>query len=118
MEQKGPAKSEQELRNLMLEVARTQLAATTAALKFWGGWVETADKYAQKVSAELARVGEGTDDSDRFMGRLTDSSREYLREMSNLPKVAADYFASEMEKITKAARQPASGRRRNARAKE
>jgi len=117
MEKKTSVKSDQELRSIMLEVARTQLAAVTAALKFWGCWVESANRYAQKISAELARVSEGTDDSDKFVGRLTDSSREYLREMTALPNVAVDHFVSEIEKISKAGRKPAPPRARKARAK-
>jgi hypothetical protein len=107
----------EQITDIMVEVARTQLAAVTAALKFWSGWVESADKYTQKISAELARVSEGADDSGKFVGRLTDSSREYLREMTELPKLAVDHFASEIEKISKAVRKPAPKRTRMARAK-
>lgn len=98
MAQTSTTKSSEEIREIMVEVARTQLAAVTAALKFWGGWVESAEKYTQKVSAELTRVSEGTDDSQQFVGRLTDFSREYLREMITLPTTAVDHFASEIEK--------------------
>lgn len=106
MAQKSSARSSEELREIMLEVARTQLAAVTAALKFWGGWVESANKYAQKISDELTRVSEARDNSEKFVGRLTDSSREYLREMTALPNLAVDHFVSEMEKISKASRKP------------
>jgi hypothetical protein len=117
MEKKNSVKSDEELRTIMLEVARTQLAAVTAALRFWGGWVESANRYTQKISVELARVSEGTDDSEKFVGRLTDSSREYLREMTTLPNLAVDHFISEIEKISKSARKPAPQRTRKARAK-
>ena len=116
MVQKTSARSSEELREIMLEVARTQLAAVTAALKFWGGWVESANKYTQKISDELARVSEARDDSEKFVGRLTDSSREYLREMTALPNLAVDHFVGEMEKISKAVRK-APKRTRKARAK-
>jgi len=117
MVKKTSAKSDEELRGIMLEVARTQLAAVTAALKFWGGWVESANRYTQKISAELARVSDGTDGSDKFVGRLTDSSREYLREMTELPNIAVDHFVSEIEKISKTVRKPGAQRTRKARAK-
>jgi hypothetical protein len=117
MAQTASAKRSEELRNIMVEVARTQLAAVTAALKFWGGWVESADKYTQKISAELTRVSEGTADSQKFVGRLTDSSREYLREMISLPNVAVEHFASEIEKISRPVGKPGSKRTRRARAK-
>lgn len=117
MAQTGTTKSTEEIREIMVEVARTQLAAVTAALKFWGGWVESADKYTQKISAELTRVSEGADDSQKFVGRLTDFSREYLREMIALPTTAVDHFASEIEKISKPVGKAAPARARKARAK-
>jgi hypothetical protein len=117
MAQTSTAKQSEEIREIMVEVARTQLAAVTAALKFWGGWVQSAEKYTQKISAELTRVSEGTDDSQKFVGRLTDFSREYLREMIALPTAAADHFATEIEKISKPAGKPAPPRARKARAK-
>jgi hypothetical protein len=117
MQQSASSRSTEDIRNIMVEVARTQLAAVTAALKFWGGWVESANKYTEKISAELNRVGDGTDDAEKFVGRLTDSSREYLREMISLPSVAVDHFASEIEKISKPGRKPAAKRKRQARAK-
>ena len=58
------------------------------------------------IAAELNRVSEGTDDSQKFVGRLTDFSREYLREMIALPTTAVDHFAGEIEKISK----PAAGK--------
>ncbi len=93
----------------MIEVARTELAAVTAALKFWRGWVESADRYTQKISAELAGISEGTDDVQKFAGRLTDFSREYFREMMSLPTVAVNHFASEVEKISKSGGKPVPG---------
>jgi len=119
MTQTTTAKQTEEIRDIMVELARTQLAAVTAALKFWGGWVESANHYTQKISAELTRVSEGTDDPQKFVGRLTDFSREYLREMISLPTVAVDHFASEIEKISKpAGGRPAPQRARRAKAKE
>jgi hypothetical protein len=117
MAQAASARQNEELRDIMIEVARTQLAAVTAALKFWGGWVESADKYTQKISAELTRVSEGTENSPKFVGRLTDFSREYLREMISLPNVAVDHFATEIEKISRPVGKPAPKRTRKARAK-
>lgn len=117
MAQTTSARTSEEVRDIMVEVARTQLAAVTAALKFWGGWVESANRFTEKISAELTRVGKGTEDSQKFLGRLTDSSREYLREMVSLPNVAVDHFATEIEKISKPGGKPGPKRTRRARAK-
>lgn len=107
------AQSEQ-IRNITVELARTQLAAVTAALKFWGSWIQSADKYAQKIAAELDKVSEGGDISNDLAGQLTDFTREYLREIVTLPNLALEHFASEVEKISK----PTPSRTRKARAKE
>lgn len=114
MADKTSATTSEELPNIMVEVARTQLAAVTAALKFWGGWVESAEKYAQKVSAELEKMTGTGAVPQGLVGQMTDYSREYLREIVTLPNVAIEHFASELEKISK----PATKRRRKARAKE
>jgi hypothetical protein len=117
MAQVDTAKQSEEVRDIVVELARTQLAAVSAALKFWGGWVASAEKYTQKIGAELARVSEGTEDSRKFVGRFTDFSREYLREIVALTPVAVDHFANEVEKISKPAATPAPPRSRKARAK-
>jgi hypothetical protein len=117
MAQTASTKASEEVREIMVEVARTQLAAVTAALKFWGGWVESANRYTEKISAELKRISQG-EHSEKFVGSLLDSSREYLREMIALPNLAVDHFTSEIEKISKPAGKPAPKRSRKARAKE
>jgi hypothetical protein len=103
-----------EIQSVMVEIARTELAAITAGLKFWGGWVESASKYADKISAELEKISAGGAVSEKFIGQFTDSSREYLREIIALPNLAAEHFAAEVEKISK----PVAQRTRKARAKE
>jgi len=116
MAQNPSATQSDELRDIMVEVARTELAAVTAALRFLGGWVQSADKYTQQISAELEKIREGRAVPDRFVGQLTDLSREYLREIEALPKVAAEHFTGEIERISKPKRPPK--RTRKARAKE
>ena len=114
MAENNSATQSEDIQNIMVEIARTQLAAVTAGLKFWGGWVESANKYAEKISAELENISEGETASDKFVGRFTDMSREYLREIIALPNLAVEHFATEVEKITK----PAAKRTRKARAKD
>lgn len=107
------AKQGKELSNLMIEVARTQLAAVGAALKFWGGWVQSADQYTQKINDELSQISDGSANRKEFAGRVSDLTREYLRNIISLPNQALDHFAQEMEKIA----QPPAKRARKARAK-
>jgi hypothetical protein len=113
MAQSSTKAQREEIQNIMVEVARTELAAVGAALKFWGGWVQSAEKYSQKLSAELEKVSEDEGVSQKFVGNLTDLTREYLREIVALPTVAFEHFSGEMQKISK----PAAKRARRARAK-
>ena len=108
------AAQSEELQNIIVELARTELAAVGAALKFWSNWIGSAEKYSQGLSAVLQKVSDGGGVSPKFVGNLADLTREYLREMADLPKVAAEHFGVEMNKISK----PAAKRTRRARAKE
>lgn len=83
---------------MLVEAARTQLAAVTAATRFWAGWAEVVDKYAQGISDELARI-DAEDEPGDLAARLSDLTREYLRDLSELPSVSVKHFNSELEKI-------------------
>ena len=103
-----------QLRDVLVEAARTQLAAVTAATKFWAGWVTAADKYAQNISDELARMDDAENGEGDLVGRLSDLTREYLRDLTELPGVAVNHFNGELEKIG----QPRRRRARAAKVKE
>lgn len=116
MAQATATTTNEELRNIVMELARTELAAVGSALKFWGDWVASADKYTQQLRAELDRADQGGASSQQFVGKLTDLTREYLREVVALPAAAVEHFNGEIEKATSVA--PAAKRKRRARAKE
>jgi hypothetical protein len=99
-----------ELTMLMVELARTELAAVSAMVKFWRGWVESADKFTAALSTELTRVAEHGEASPQFAGRLTDSTREYLRNVAGLPNLAINQFTNELEKIGKPSRRAVANR--------
>lgn len=114
MSSPAPESSDRQVRDVLIEAARTQLAAVTAATRFWAGWAEVADKYAQGISDELARIDAEGEAGD-LVGRLSDLTREYLRDLSELPSVSVERFNSELEKIGA----PKPGKRtRAARAKD
>lgn len=111
--QPSPQRGDQ-VRDVLVEAARTQLAAVTAATRFWAGWARVSDEYAQRIGEELARL-EREGDSGDLVGRLTDLTREYVRSMSELPTLSVEHFNSQMEKTGA----PKAGKRtRAARAKE
>jgi hypothetical protein len=95
------SKQSDQLRGVLVEAARTQLAAVSAGIKFWAGWVESADKYTSALNDELAKL-EASGDSTDMVGRLSDLTREYLRNMTQLPSAAVKEFNSQLETIGKA----------------
>jgi len=108
-----------ELRSIVMELARTELAAVGSALKFWGDWVASADKYTQQLRSEIDKADGGGETSQQFAGKLADLTREYLREVVALPSAAVEHFNNELTKTTAAsAATPAPKRKRRARAKE
>ncbi len=118
MAQATASTTNEDVRSIMLEMARTELAAVGSALKFWGDWVASADKYTQKLRVELDKAEQGGT-SQQFVGKLGDLTREYLREVVALPAAAVEHFNQEIEKTAAAASAtPAPKRKRRARAKE
>jgi hypothetical protein len=102
-----------QLRGVLVEAARTQLAAVTAGVRFWADWAQSADKYTRALNAELAKLEEPGDPGD-VVGRVTDLTREYLRNVTQLPSSAFKEFNAQLETIGK----PKPKRARAARVKE
>jgi hypothetical protein len=117
MAQARVSTTNEEVRSIVIELARTELAAVGSALKFWGDWVASADKYTQQLRAELDKADKG-ETSQQFVGKLTDLTREYLREVVALPAAAVEHFNNEVEKTASTAAAPSAKRKRRARAKE
>jgi hypothetical protein len=99
------SKQADQLSGVLVEAARTQLAAVTAGIRFWAGWVEAADKYTRAINDELAKLEE-TGETGDIVGRLSDLTREYLRNMTQLPSAAVKEFNSQLETIGKRKAKP------------
>jgi hypothetical protein len=100
--------------DLMLRAGHTQVAAMTAASRFWASWAQTADRYAQALGTEICDLLEGRTPSDEVATRFADATSAYLRELTELPGEAVKHFD---EQIAKEPRNRAP-RTRRARAKE
>jgi hypothetical protein len=109
----GATSQGDQLRGVLVEAARTQLAAVTAGVKFWADWAQSADKYTRALNAELAKIEEPGDPGD-VVGRVSDLTREYLRNVTQLPSSAFKEFNTQLETIGK----PKPKRTRAARVKE
>lgn len=100
--------------DLLLRAGHTQVAAMTAASRFWAGWAQTADRYAQALGTEICDLLEGRTPAGEAATRFADASSAYLREMTELPAVAVKHFNEQIDKEPR----NRSPRRRRARAKE
>ena len=103
-----------EIRQVVLGAARTELAAVSAAIRFWAGWVDSADRYAQALGDELAKIENGSVPSGEAVARVADLSRAYLRDLSDLPQTSIRHFTEQLDKIGR----PKTRRARSVRAKD
>jgi hypothetical protein len=79
--------------------ARIQIAACTAAAKTLTEWAQTADRLAQAVGDELLRRVNGETDSAELVARITTASSTHLRELTALPRAAADHFDTRLARV-------------------
>ena len=89
------------VRELLVHATRIQLATLTSLSKFFVGWAEAADRYAQAVSDELLSRAHGETASHELLGRLASVSSRHLREVTALPTDVVSHFNSELTKQTK-----------------
>jgi len=89
------------VRELVVHVARIELASITAAGKLFAGWAQSADRYAQAISAELLGRVQGETASRELVRRLAVVSSTHLREVTALPSVAVNHFNRELSKTVK-----------------
>jgi len=89
-------------RDVLLQLARIQLASITAASKFFAGWATSADRYVQAVSAELRARIQGETESTELGAHLATASTEHLDELTALPNVAVRHFNRELAAVSPA----------------
>lgn len=109
-----PTSKADDVRAVMIETAKVQVAVLNAGIEFWSGWVECAGKFAQAANKELIALSERDSNADEVVSRITDSSRKYLTSMTELPDRAVARFKEDMKKADR----PNGPRRRAAGAKE
>ncbi len=94
------ADNTENIKDLMLETAKVQMAALDAGISFWKIWIEVASEYSKTVSEALLDMAENDSDRGEVLSKITDSGRTMLREMSKLPDQAVKKFNEELEKTT------------------
>ena len=86
-----------DIRQIMLESARVQVATLSGAIAFWTGWAEAAGKFVQAASRDLASIADRDTKVDSVVGSITDSTREYMRRVTDLPNIAVAKFNAELQ---------------------
>jgi hypothetical protein len=89
------------VRDLLLHATRVQLATLTSVSKFFVGWTQSADRYAQAVSDELLSRAHGETAPHELLGRLATVSSRHLREVTSLPTEVVSHFNTELTKQSK-----------------
>jgi hypothetical protein len=84
--------------DVMLRAGHTQIAAMTAASRFWSSWAQTADRYAQALGTEICNLIEGRTPSEETVARFADAANAYLRELTELPGEAVKHFNDQIAK--------------------
>ena len=79
--------------------ARIQVAACTALAKAVAGWAQSADRLVQTVSDELLRRVEGESDSPELIARVSAATNAHLRDLTTLPRTAADHFERRLARV-------------------
>lgn len=79
--------------------ARIQIAATTTVAKTLTEWAQSADRLAQAVGDELLRRVNGETDSAELAARVTAAGDTHVRELTALPRTAADHFGMRLARV-------------------
>ena len=90
------------VREVVAHAARIQLASLTAFSRFFAGWAQSSDRYAQALSDELRERVHGEIGSSELICRLAEVSSLHLRELTELPNAAVSHFNNELTKPAKA----------------
>jgi hypothetical protein len=77
-----------------------QIAAGATAVTTLAQWAQTTDRFAQSVADELLRRLDGETDAAELVARVTTASSVHLRELSALPRAAANHFDTRLARAS------------------
>lgn len=109
------------IEEILTDTAEVQLATFNAGIEFWTNWVQQTTQLSKNLEQKLNDYKQNPSDSAQILLDISETNREYLRELNNLPKEVASKFVSEMDRLQKKKRPGSSNAsakpRRRARAK-
>ena len=89
----------QALLTLARHGARVQIAACAAAAKTLTEWAQTTDRLVQAVGDELLRRVNRETGSAELVARVSAAAGDHLRELTALPRSAADHFDARLARV-------------------
>jgi hypothetical protein len=96
----APQAPKQALGALARYAAHLQIAACTAAANTLARWAKSTDRLAKAVADELLRRLDGETDSAEIVARVSAASGTHLRELSALPRAAANQFDKRLARVS------------------
>ena len=82
----------QALKALARSAALVQIASCSAAAMTFTGWAAAAGRLAQTLGDELLYRVDGETNSNELIARIADATSGHLRELTALPRAAAEHF--------------------------
>jgi hypothetical protein len=95
-----PQTPKRELSALARDAARIQIAACATVATTVAQWVQTTDRFAQAVADELLRRVDGENDDTALVARVTEAGGKHIRELTALPRAAADQFDMHLARVS------------------
>ncbi len=89
------------IEDILTDTAEIQLATFNAGIEFWSQWVKQTTHLSKTLETKLDTFKKNPQKPADVLLEITETNREYLREMSNLPKDVARKFISEVDRLQK-----------------
>ena len=89
------------IEDILTDTAEIQLATFNAGIEFWSQWVKQTTQLSKTLEKKLDSFKKNPDKPADVLVEITETNREYLREMNDLPKNVARKFVTEVDRLQK-----------------
>jgi hypothetical protein len=89
-------------RRVLMDLIQAQLAGLTTGAAFLSQWTEIATRYSEQVGKILIELARNPETYAKATANAMDEYRNYLGQMTTLPRISAIRFYSELERIRNA----------------
>ncbi len=89
------------IEDILTDTAEVQLATFNAGIEFWSQWVKQTTQLSKTLEKKLDTFKKKPDKPADVLLEISETNREYLREMSSLPKDVARKFITEIDRLQK-----------------